>query len=310
MDLAIEALHKAQKEVENKIEYTKCGRKLYHYTIEDGMKGILGSEGIVFHFSNANGLEDTSEGKELLRCYDITCKELLSSNCIDREFFNRIIGIKPYEDHLSLQLDSDIPVYGSEKSLAYICCLTTDGDSSYMWENYSKNNGYSLMFDDFLFERSRSIIDEGYSIRFNRVFYEDEEKKEILKRFIRIAYKFRNKTDFKNIEYFFRDLLDKLKYVYKEQDYSQEKEIRAFMYLPYNKKSIVYKKLSLKNKIKENRNIRYVTIGCEHKIYFEGITVLSEENNKQLSKSVLDFINEERGYGHIQEKDIRFSNPN
>ena len=310
MKSVLDALNEARKKVIKEIEYVKCGDKLYHYTSEAGMQGILGLEGIKIHFSNADGLEDTSEGKEILKCYDAVCYELVTNHIINENFYNKIKGLTPFEKHLSTQLDGMIPVYGSEKSLAYICCLCTDADSPYMWKNYSRIGGYSLTFDDFLFERSKCIIDEGYEIKFNRVFYQDEEKKDILSKFITLVYKYRNRTCFKNIMYFIRDVLDELKYLYKEQEYYQENEIRAFIYLPEDTESFIYKKLPMQHKVKDKRNIKYVSIGCEDKIYFEGITVLPIKNKNYKSPELFNLLSKQRGYNHINKEDIKFSKAN
>ena len=63
---------------------------IYHYTSPDGLMGILKPNHLTFRFTNANYLNDTSEGEDVVKQYRFVCNEMFRKKRISEEFYEAI----------------------------------------------------------------------------------------------------------------------------------------------------------------------------------------------------------------------------
>ena len=131
----------------------------------------------------------------------------------------------------------------------YICCFTLSENKKYMWNNYANGTGCCLELSGLYFvhpfQYSGTIENEDnldlitpekpFVFEVLKVLYSHEEKINYLKECIlKYAYGpfLSNNTSQADIERVIERVLINLQYVFKEEKYGEEDEIRVVIYIP------------------------------------------------------------------------------
>lgn len=226
-----------------KKEYDGEGKNMnvYHYTSPDGLANILfNKNGPCLRFSQGDYLNDALEGHLLekkLRC-------LINTEQIEAEVVSLINqGIKNYNyceildnSNVGNKMDRKLPIAFtkiSEMASSYICCFSKLDDVLPMWNYYSKGNtneGYCVSFNlNELGKSFRNLFGEKCKYQFFDVIYDESIQESILKDFLDYV------TEHKNDERINTQILtfiDEFKFVFKQNAFSHEQEIRARITLP------------------------------------------------------------------------------
>lgn len=127
---------------------------LFHYTSQEGFKGIVQEDGIHLWVSDARYMNDRSELVNAWKFFMQAAQELVDENKIDEEIFEIIKSINHHHGGFSLTrlwYGGNCPerVEVINKILRvhkYICCFSKEKDSLPMWNYYLKNdcNGYAI----------------------------------------------------------------------------------------------------------------------------------------------------------------------
>ncbi|SHH52245.1 Protein of unknown function [Sporobacter termitidis DSM 10068] len=247
-DADMSALEKLADEFEWQYFDIPHDQRVYHYTSPDGLLGIVKDKGVNLRFTRYDCVNDFSEGRDVVRCYDLACRELLKDGQIGVDFYNAIKDIEldvsavmsfSIDKHLTLD-DREIDIGREYVPLlceAYICCFSRDGDSLPMWNYYSKkgvSQGYNVGFDFGLTERENvTLLNESVHMEMVSVIYDDNEKLCDIKRIIDTVYK-RSASDpgYQNCQLLIKDELKKRMFRFKSQFFAHEQEIRLVLYVP------------------------------------------------------------------------------
>ena len=221
---------------------------IYHYTSPDGLLGIVKDKGINLRFTRYDCVNDLSEGRDVIRCYALACRELHDSGVIDDSFYNAVCDIElEISSVMSFTINRRLTLDGREVDIgkeylplrceAYICCFSRDGDSLPMWNYYSKkgvNQGYNVGFDCGLTERGNIILEnESISMEMVSVIYNDSEKIGDIKYIIEAVYKMSGSDpDYGACRVLITDELKKRMFRFKSQYFAHEQEIRLVLYVP------------------------------------------------------------------------------
>ena len=173
----------------------------YHYTSQDGFKGIVQEDGIHLWFSDIRYMNDSSELINAQKVLSYAAKELLSENEIDQAIYNVLQNVK-YEikkiDRIEFfpsdGIRAKIEVFSAD-FCRFVCCFTKEADSLPMWNYYLKGdgNGYAIGIDARCVDLSKCEIvgqvkdqsDFSLDHEITPVEYRDEVKVNILKTEIR-----------------------------------------------------------------------------------------------------------------------------
>lgn len=222
---------------------------LYHYTSPEGLKGILRNENLTFRFTRTDCLNDTTEGSNIIDYYQDVCQKLLAEEEIDNSFFRSIVGISPRSKLMFFHSpeyceESNVMLYSGHsysEYVSYVFCFSEEDDSLPMWNYYLKNGnyqGYNLGFNvpklkERFHYRPGSLT---YVSEFVIVEYEEFEKDDILKDFIRALFSFIHQDDeqLSTIKMAIANELFKWRYSFKSQYFSHEKEVRVLIHAPLN----------------------------------------------------------------------------
>lgn len=207
---------------------------VYHYTSPDGLMGILKPNHLTFRFTNANYLNDASEGEDVIKQYRFVCDEMLRKKCISQEFYEAIKEVRPnnkmlFPDEAASQ--SGEKSYSSHESDAYLCCFSLDPDSLPMWNYYVKGNvyqGYNLGISNrFIHDiRASEPLVDRY-----KLIYDDKEKQQKIQNFLETIYaKMAEAESVQTIQDYIGIFLSKYRYVFKNRHFEHEKEVRAIIY--------------------------------------------------------------------------------
>lgn len=198
---------------------------LYHYTSADGLKGIIEKGGLKFWFSNANYLNDTSEGKDVLDLYRQACDQLRSTKEISHDFYQFAYPIEPKQTMLHKVGDRAYEISDCDM---YMCCFSRQADSLPMWNYYvkdSKYQGYNIGIFIFPFNRDTKI-------ELKDVIYSDELKIKIIKEFLLGISQFYGKADQTDMKNCVEIMQERWQYVFKSHYFEHEKEVRAILKVP------------------------------------------------------------------------------
>lgn len=222
---------------------------MYHYTSPDGLLGILERGAITLWFSRYDFLNDTSEGQDIQKQYDIACKELLKQNIIDNSIFLLIESAEPNDTgpfgfpYNQKTAGDPVAIMSTEQYETFVCCFSAKQDLLPMWNYYIKENhyqGYNFglnpkMFEDNDYNRRSGFFEKnGYmKINVGKVLYKDEEKQRILQNRIAILCNYYRFTrDSENLKKNLITMLNNLRMLFKDKAFEHEEEIRAFLFRP------------------------------------------------------------------------------
>ena len=220
---------------------------VFHYTSPDGLLGIVKDKGINLRFTRYDCVNDLSEGKDVLRCYLLACRNCLDAGTVSRAFYEAIRDIEldisavmSFNIDRRMSLDSELDLsekYVPLKCEAYICCFAQDGDSLPMWNYYAKkgvNQGYNVGFDAGLTDRENILL-ENTSIHMEMVsvIYNEDKKIGDIQNVIESVYKYSDgEPDYCNCRRLIKDELKKRMFRFKSQFFAHEREIRLVLYVP------------------------------------------------------------------------------
>ncbi len=137
---------------------------IYHYTNAQGILGILNKqeETISLWFTHYKYLNDSSEGSELQRIFEIVIDGMKGNNEITETEYDCIKDLQFEDKHMyaytTKEGEEPLTYIKNAEDDAYICCFSKNGDSLNMWRYYSKQDtGYSLGFLKHVLERETRI---------------------------------------------------------------------------------------------------------------------------------------------------------
>lgn len=198
---------------------------LYHYTSANGLMGIIEKGGLKFWFSNANYLNDTSEGKDILDLYKQTCDQLRNAKEISPDFYQFVYQIEPKQTMLHKVSDR---TYEIRECDMYMCCFSQQEDSLPMWNYYvkdSKYQGYNIGI-------SVTSFKQNSEIDWVEVIYSDELKMKKIKKFLLGISGFYGRAEQANIKNCVEVMQERWQYVFKSHYFEHEKEVRAILKVP------------------------------------------------------------------------------
>lgn len=227
------------------------GKSLYHYTNEAGLKGIFSKSDPEIHdeihirFSTASRFSDKKEGIHTIDLFHKVCRDFFADKKSDKELYEATQVITSLEESFIIRAGdiSDAPTdilprmppividYGRVET--FIACFSESDDNQDLWhfEN-NKNSDFAIE----LFNRNgfqfQSWLPNGYSgeipyeIRFEKVIYEDAEKKQKILEDLTESYN----HNFSDKKEFINSLvvsLSEYQYLFKQYKYHKEAETRA-----------------------------------------------------------------------------------
>lgn len=201
---------------------------LYHYTSANGLMGIIEKEGLKFWFSNANYLNDTSEGKDVLDLYRQACDQLRSTKEISHDFYQFAYQIEPKQTMLHKVSSLNSGTYANCDCDIYMCCFSTQADSLPMWNYYvkdSKYQGYNIGISVTSFKQNSEIT-------WAEVIYSDELKIKKIKEFLLSISEFYGNADQVEIKSSVEVMQERWQYAFKSHYFEHEREIRAILKIP------------------------------------------------------------------------------
>lgn len=207
---------------------------IYHYTSPEGLLGIV-ADNISLRFTRNDCMNDYSEGKEIDDIYRSVCIELFAEKKIDEVFYKRIIDIKPENREVFYYKIEGGCRGGRLAYESYICCFSQKKDALPMWNYYVKNSryqGYNLGLNVKEIQEQLSF-DEEYimSYHIGPVVYNNDEKKEIIKKIINEAYLAKD-SGLQCIENGIADRLMDLRMIFKNAAFEHEEEVRIIINIP------------------------------------------------------------------------------
>lgn len=221
------------------------GEKLYHYTSEEGLMGILQNQKIVLRLTKADSVNDITEGLDIYTHLDKVSKEFFENGKINSKQYNEILGLNHEEysawtiSEVATNSENSLPAISinQRKSNAYIMCFSKDSDSLPMWNYYANygHQGYCLRFNREYLSEYLSFTKNEISCDISDVIYSDEEKFKILRSEID---EIKSKDDFVERVY---DIINRYKYVFKNSAFAYEKEVRLIISIPIDDEAIEIK---------------------------------------------------------------------
>lgn len=223
------------------------GIEVYHYTSVDGMLGIVQPDGFInLWFTQYDSLNDRNERNELglyisQYCDRKECEGVFSkaySNFIKKlEFSSRYYVAYQCYEPLIVNGEKVADEYlNSEpkECYTYLCCFTKNKDSLAMWNYYAKSKQYDgCNFGVFINQMEEPI--DYCRIHFKKVIYSSEEKNKILDTILTpLASKYDdiNQEERDHYKGFLIQLLGEYQYLFKDECFMHEQEVRAILQVP------------------------------------------------------------------------------
>lgn len=230
-----------------------AGKMLYHYTGEAGLKGIFSKSDPEIHdeihirFSTASRFSDKSEGKHTIDLFYEVCCDFFANKESEKELYEAVQGITSSDLEESFITRAgdicDAPtdilprlapiVIDYVRAETFIACFSENDDNQDLW-HFENNKSSDFAIE--LFNRNgfqfQSWLPNGYSgeipykIRFEKVIYEDAEKKQKILEDLTESYN----HNFSDKKEFINSLvvsLSEYQYLFKQYKYHKEAETRA-----------------------------------------------------------------------------------
>lgn len=221
--------------------YYNSLRTIYHYTSPEGLIGILQQNNPVLWFSRYDILNDTAEGKNVMSVYRKACNKLLNSKEISKRFYDDIYNLEIAKKTALIYKEAiNNTIHGKYTECdKYICSFSKNGDSLPMWNYYVKNNkfeGFNIGFTFFAneYDIHKTALDNGYSIEFYSVIYDENQKLEIIKKKILNIYSAITNYDkqINRVQTHLMNVLNDYSLIFKTECFKHEEEVRAIIELP------------------------------------------------------------------------------
>lgn len=235
---------------------------VWHYTDNNGIKGIIRENSIVFWLTRSDCLADHTEGAVLEEVLQKAIEDMKHKYSFEPGFSRIIDGLHVPTDRSLFYRKNDGNVWHStEPCDTYIACFCLSENSQEMWTEYTnEREGYSLEFDRNLFSEIFNFVNvqqgRGYvDLHLQRVLYDEDEQVQYLIKKIKQAYdvfsvacqsdSFLVADDF--IAKSLQSILNQLRFSCKHKRYSFENEVRAVVYLPRDRGSLIINNPEIKN---------------------------------------------------------------
>lgn len=230
---------------------TKGTEVLYHYTSPSAALSILSNSkqkhhSAILHFTRFDSLNDKNEQQEILEFLHKYCKKKLEEGIISHPVYDLLMEmdlsdkhmIRTYikgadgaisDEHECKRIDCDV----------YLCCFSEADDLLPMWNYYSKSShyeGYCIGFSNKSFQELKTVRD-GYDFEVYKVIYSAEEKEKLFDEFIiPFVSQYDGGTEWvkMRIEQQIREFLCEFQFLFKNEAFEHEKELRAILYIPKN----------------------------------------------------------------------------
>ena len=224
-------------------------QNLYHYTSPEGFLGIVRNDKIKLWFTRYDGLNDTTERKNIISSLDNYCDKQVQNNIFTTEFSELVKSVQlqdktvltyPTDEMLEVDNGEGIQPVTESKSIAcdtYLCCFSEESDMLPMWNYYSKSQhyeGYSLGFLNYGLAQE-NCFKKGYRFDLKRVIYADKEKHETFDKIILPLYEIYcdGNNQIKNeVKKILNMRINDLQFIFKNNCFEHEKEIRAILKIP------------------------------------------------------------------------------
>lgn len=227
------------------------GKSLYHYTNEVGLKGIFSPNDPEIHdeihirFSTASRFSDKSEGKHTIDLLHEVCRDFFANKESEKELHKATQGITSLEESFIIHAGdiNDAPTdilprmapividYGRVET--FIACFSENEDNQSLWDIEGKYNTFAIEFFDQSFFQpwlpNGFSGETPYEIRFEKVIYDDAEKKKKILEDLRDLYQqySANKGEFIDS---LKASLSEYQYLFKKYEkYHKEAETRAII---------------------------------------------------------------------------------
>lgn len=291
---------------------------VYHYTSPEGLMGIFPDEkNAKLWFTKYDSLNDTSERTNTIEYLYQYCDRRVSENRLSQIFADTIKSLKlsdyqlitlPGKGAIELEHNGVIDEYTDTRYVpcdTYLCCFSKHPDLLPMWNYYSKSQhyeGYSIGFFSSLFQRSASF-EKGYFIDLKKVLYRNSEKDEL---FDAIILPFNNLfaenvSDREDITQIIQGKINELQFVFKNECFRHEEEIRAILHIPRESLGSDGKEKSNNFTVNYRNSHGYIVPYIEYevaKIAVNGITV-APLLQSDLAINNLRELMQQRGCGNI-----------
>lgn len=237
--------------IENHVDVENV--EIYHYSSPRGFMGIFNSKNSPkLWFTRYDCLNDKTESKDIMCFLEGYCNYKLKQGLFSQEFIDAVLNIKPSnmffittkgQGTVELEKNGIINDW-TNISIAecdtYVCCFSEENDLLQMWNYYSKSSkyqGYCIGVYSEPFQ-NRNSFEKGYNISLKKVLYSNKEKTELFDKIFpkcEKIYNISNEEDKKRIIAFISDFINQYQFIFKNNCFSHEKEVRAILNVPKNK---------------------------------------------------------------------------
>lgn len=250
----------------NKIEMPKS-EQLFHYTRNENVSKIVKKNELRFFMTKSADFRDKNEGRLIENIFADVLASMRTSNVISENIYDLLNGTKPI-DKVFINRDKPNAVFDNFDS--FVACFTYDGNSDYMWDEYSGegNDSINISFETFLLNGGSLLIvgDDDSSkqpcFNFNivNVIYERSKQFGIVyQRVLELVEAFESEADSPQNEALLKvsvaSCLKDLRLMFKGESYIQEKETRIIFNLPANDPSRLKSVISVGEKEKKKEKI-------------------------------------------------------
>ena len=202
---------------------------IYHYTSPEGLLGILQKDSIHLRYTKYDCLNDKTERKNIQEILAQLIAELKESKSYEDSFLSVLSNVKITDTFYKEAKDCNgNKIVGEFHDEKYLCCFCEDDNILGMWRYYVKNTaskGYCIGLSTDSFPKFDKNLEN--SLNCKRIIYSDQTKKEILTEIISLLYE--QKEIPWNMNEIFNDYLSDIDMYFKNQCFSDEKEIRSII---------------------------------------------------------------------------------
>lgn len=218
---------------------------IYHYTDIDTTLKILSDNSVCFHLTKAEDFQDKFEGKTIEVYYDLALYNLKSSGFLRNQDYEILSDIsvsdkrEMFFDCPSQEAHSE---YKPTRYKTYIACFSMDKNSTYMINNYIKQNdrkGYCLELSSVElndYNTTTRSFGKGHQFVFKKILY-GSQIISYFEKFIKWLYSFAPEPAEEDIAKVFipriKEELSQLRFTSKLSRYEKENEARLILYMPY-----------------------------------------------------------------------------
>ena len=310
MNIYSNAINACNRKVSDPGTYT-----IYHYTSPTGLVGIFKENSPKLYFSQYDSLNDYKERLDIVENIANYCDFKVKDNIMSQELSDAIKSIRLLDNFIItekieelIELEDgtqlkNITAMKDKDCYTYICSFSLERDLLPMWRMYSKSEhyeGFSLGVYNEIF-RHHSCFEKGYSIELRKTIYSNEEKEKLFDELILPIcgfYKSATKIEKNNCINLIRNFIYKNQFVFKNQAFEYEKEVRAILHVPKEQRS-AFQNIS-ERKYRESNGVFIPFIEFElPKNSVRSINLAPTFKEKIAEQNLKDFL-ESKGYDNIK----------